>query len=57
MRDCILISAFWAVPVTASISFAFAGSLILLGMNDAPGGIARERRSERIGLDLNEQSR
>jgi hypothetical protein len=39
MRDCILISAFWAVPVAASISFAFAGSLILLGMNDALVGL------------------
>ena len=39
MRDCILISAFWAVAVAANGSFAFAGNLILLGMTDAHVGL------------------
>jgi ammonia channel protein AmtB len=52
MRDCILISAFWAVPVAASISFAFAGSLILLEMTDALVGLRVSDQAEHIELAL-----
>jgi Amt family ammonium transporter len=43
-----------AVAVAASISFAFAGSLILLGMTDALVGLRVSDEAERMGLDLSE---
>lgn len=52
MRDCILISALWAVPVVASISFAFAGSLILLEMTDALVGLRVSDQAEHFELAL-----
>ncbi len=42
------------VAVAASISFAFCGSLILLGVTDAMVGLRASDEGERIGLDLSE---
>jgi Amt family ammonium transporter len=43
-----------AVAVGASIAFAFAGSLLLLGVTDAMVGLRVSDENERIGLDLSE---
>jgi Amt family ammonium transporter len=42
------------VAVAASISFAFAGSFILLGVTDAMVGLRASDDAERVGLDLSE---
>jgi len=42
------------VAVAASISFAFCGSLILLGVTDAMVGLRASDDAERVGLDLSE---
>jgi ammonium transporter, Amt family len=42
------------VAVAASVSFAFAGSLILLGVTDAMVGLRASDDAERVGLDLSE---
>jgi ammonium transporter, Amt family len=42
------------VAVAASVSFAFGGSLLLLGMTDALVGLRVSDESERTGLDLSE---
>ncbi len=42
------------VAVAASISFAFGGSLVLLGMTDALVGLRVSDEAERIGMDLSE---
>ncbi len=42
------------VAVATSISFAFVGSLILLGVTDALVGLRASDEAERIGLDLSE---
>jgi len=43
-----------AVAVTASIAFAFLGSLVLLGLTDALVGLRVSDEAERVGLDLSE---
>jgi Amt family ammonium transporter len=42
------------VAVAASISFAFLGSLVLLGITDALVGLRVSDEAERIGMDLSE---
>jgi len=42
------------VAVAASISFAFVGSFVLLGITDALVGLRVGDEAERIGLDLSE---
>jgi ammonium transporter, Amt family len=42
------------VAVAASISFAFGGSLVLLGITDALVGLRVSDEAERIGMDLSE---
>ena len=42
------------VAVAASISFAFGGSLVLLGITDAVVGLRVSDEAERIGMDLSE---
>jgi Amt family ammonium transporter len=43
-----------AIAVSASIGFAFVGSLILLKVTDALVGLRVDAESESMGLDLSE---